>query len=121
MTIIRSRVKDNEDFTTLGKPYETDIPLVWTTGCEIKPIGKTGYFSEKVPSVSSKAPTYYRLRGPDHAVIDHFLSMASLKASMARKRLNMPVKAKKETIREAYDRGFSAGFSYACKVAREAR
>jgi len=107
MTNIIPNIKDNDGFTIPGEAYETDIPLVLTKGCEIKPIGKTGYQSEKVPSVSSKAPTYYRLRDRQGITIDHFLSMACLKDYMSRHGLNTPVKTKKETLKEAYDRGYA--------------
>jgi hypothetical protein len=36
----------NKDGTT----YETTIAQVVFKGCELKPIGKTGYFSEKIPA-----------------------------------------------------------------------
>jgi hypothetical protein len=109
----------NNTTTTIKPPYEmpytTTIDLVLTKGCEIKPIGKSGYTSEKVPSVSSKAPTIYRLRdslAPD-TVIDQYLSMAALKAGMKRRGLLPTKRVKKETVKEAYERGYAAGYAEA--------
>ena len=103
----------NTDDTT----YKTDIAQVWLKGCEIKPIGKTGYSSEKLPAsgppqggTGSTAPAIYRLRDASNKVIDQFLSMASLKAFMKRNNI-ITVKAKKETIKEAYNRGYQHGYA----------
>jgi hypothetical protein len=100
----------NKDGTT----YETTIAQVVFKGCEIKPIGTTGYFSEKVPhgidrNGKTSAPAIYRLRGPNNKVIDQYLSMASLKAGMVRRGLTT-IKTKIETIAQAYERGYIEGW-----------
>ena len=100
-----------------GSSYETTIAQVWLKGCEIMPIGKTGYFSEKIPASGpsqggkgSTAPAIYRLRDKYNKVIDQYLSMASLKAGMVRRGLTT-IKTKSETIAQAYDRGFGIGYN----------
>ena len=106
-------------FTTIKPPYgmaySTPIAQVVFKGCELKPIGKTGYFSEKIPhgidrNNKTSAPAIYRLRGPDNKVIDQYLSMSSLKAGMLRRGLTAGKAKKKETIAEAYARGYDNGY-----------
>tara|TARA_R110000803_G_scaffold87175_1_gene153766 strand:+ start:167 stop:616 length:450 start_codon:yes stop_codon:yes gene_type:complete len=117
--------------TTIKPPYEmpytTTINQVVFKGCEIKPIGKTGYFSEKIPasgpsqgSKGSTAPAVYRLRGPDNKVIDQFLSLASLRAAMVRRGISTKP-TKKETAAEAYARGLQEGIKQGLAMANEER
>lgn len=115
MTYITPNIKDADGSTIPGAGYETTIAQVWLKGCEIKPIGKTGYFSEKIPasgpsqgSTGSTAPAVYRLRDQNNKVIDQFLSIANLKASMKRRGI-ISTPTKKETIAQAYERGYDAG------------
>lgn len=96
--------------------YETDIALVMTKGTRKKPIGKTGYSSQKVVSVSSKAPTYYRLINKDGKTIDQFLSMKVLKEKLTLKRLSdtttpykPPTLSRAAAIAKAYADGFKSG------------
>ena len=101
--------------TTLIKPvggeaYETDIALVLTKGCAPKPCGKTGYYSVKVPSVSSKAPTHYRLHNKDGDGVDTFLTAARCNAR-AKVLAGIIPKAKAETKAQAYARGYEDGYA----------
>lgn len=93
-----------------GEAYETDIALVLTKGCRPKPCGKTGYYSVKVPSVSSKAPTHYRLHNKDGDGIDTFLTAARCNAR-AKVLAGEAPKAKRETAAQAYERGFADGYA----------
>jgi len=92
---------------TDGTTYRTTINQVVFKGCDIKPIGKTGYFSEKVPasgpsqgSKVSTAPAVYRLRDKDNKVINHFLSMKNLKAFLQRNDM-VAINANKKTASQA--------------------
>lgn len=103
-----------------GEEYETNIDLVMTKGTRKKAIGKTGHFSQLVKSVSSKAPNYYKLYDQDNVVVDHYLSMTSLKAGMARRGI-VALKAKKETVNQAYERGLQEGIKQGLSMASEER
>lgn len=119
MTNITPNYLDNDGFTVKGEEFETEINLVWTKGTRKKAIGKTGYMSQKVLSVSSNAPTYYKLISyATGKTIDHFLSMASLKESMARRGFTA-IKAKKETLEQAHERGYAEGFKRGYSAAIE--
>lgn len=117
MTNITPNYLDDNGHSIKGEAYETEVNLVWTKGTRKKSIGKTGYMSQKVLCVGSKAPTYYKLISNENGkTIDHFLSMASLKESMTRRGITA-AKVKKETSTEtnekSFDEGFAAGYQYA--------
>lgn len=101
---------DNSGMKPVYNTYETNIDLVLTKGTRKKAIGKTGHFSQLVKSVSSKAPNYYKLYDQDNVLVDHYLTMASLKAGMQRRGI-VAVKTKKETIAQAYERGYKDGYN----------
>lgn len=100
--------------------YSTNIDLVLTKGTRKKAIGKTGHFSQLVKSVASKAPNYYKLYDQDNVLVDHYLSMASLKAGMQRRGI-VALKTKKETIAQAYERGLQEGIKQGLSMANEER
>lgn len=58
---------------------ETILP-VWTKGTRPKYIGKTGYYTIKVPCLFGPAPTTYRLYNPQGQVIDYALKVSLLNA-----------------------------------------